>query len=52
MRGEDVLHRRGVGDAEQAHQPNRIGGVAGLVEDPVLAQLAGVIPAGAKQRLM
>ena len=51
VRGEDVFHCRGVGDAEQAHQAHRIGGSAGLVEDPVLAQLAGGDPGRVKHRL-
>jgi hypothetical protein len=33
-------------DRVQAHQPHRVGGEAGLVEDPVLAQLAGGDPGG------
>jgi hypothetical protein len=38
--GVDVLHRRGVADAEQARAVDRIAGVAGLVEDAVLADLS------------
>lgn len=40
--GGDVAHRGAGGDAEHTHEMDGVGGVAGLVEDPVLPQLGGV----------
>ena len=39
--GVGVLHRGGTADAEHAHEADGVGGVAGLVEDPILAELRG-----------
>jgi len=43
----DVLHSGGGGDAEHAHEVHGVGGVAGLVEDAVLAELGGAQAQGA-----
>src|SRR5260370_40223923 len=42
--GADVLHRGRGGDAEHAHEVDGAGGVPGLVEDAVLAELGRAEP--------
>jgi hypothetical protein len=50
--GADVFDGGGLGDAEHAHEVDRIGGVVGFVEDAVDAELAGLISKGTNRFLM